>query len=320
MNNFGDKAWAIIPVMGQCIEDILSVMPLYNAKISKSLGVHPVQNNRGGGQYLTWTLINDDSALGNKTSSGALGYKTVKNILVDEDYHNENVYGYESEVYQNSWKTFQKGIQDMGELCKEYISNNPSLSYTAQICRAMNMHLCPDSAQGEFIDYIIKVLMSQGILAYTGEKGPRNSKLIKVLSSRKYEFQPMLDQSRYRKGISAGEALAASALDSILIDGIYHQYKWSGCKDKKQLPFDFFDSVNDIVFEIDGAQHFTPVEYFGGERSFYYTRSHDIIKNRFVCEEGLTLVRIDSTTRNVRDCIKNVYKNLDNLTDVFVRG
>ena len=70
------------------------------------------------------------------------------------------------------------------------------------------------------------------------------------------------------------------------------QKTFPDCKDKSLLPFDFFLPDFNILIELQGEQHFRPIDFFGGEEKFYYTLSHDIYKEDFCKENGYKLIQI----------------------------
>lgn len=69
--------------------------------------------------------------------------------------------------------------------------------------------------------------------------------------------------------------------------------KFLSCKDKKELPFDFYIN-NKYLIEYDGEQHFKEDSPFDYE----YTRSHDIIKSQWCKENNIPLIRIPYTHYN----------------------
>lgn len=325
------QVWNILPQMTSALKDVLSVSPMYNARLTKTMGIHPVARNRGNGNFLLWTLLRDERTSGNALGVGALEESSSenttpelysnRNILVSESSHNPEVANHEDEIIRASWGKIQTSIQELCELLKTYIKLYPEKAYGGSFIRDMDINLCQYSASGEFVDYLIKVLMHQGVLDYTGMSGPRGSYLLEVIKDVPYEIQTQLDPSKFRKGVSRGEALASLTFMDFMPDlHIVHQSKWKKCRDKRELPFDFYDDTNGVLVEIDGAQHFRPVEYFGGEKSFEYVKRHDAMKNSFAAEEGLRMVRIDSSTRDVRECLRSVYEDLENLPAVSLYG
>ena len=74
------------------------------------------------------------------------------------------------------------------------------------------------------------------------------------------------------------------------------QFRMSGCKNNRELPFDFavfdFDGELSFLIEFDGMQHFNKVGYWGGDTKLKLTQKHDEIKNEYCSENGLNLIRI----------------------------
>lgn len=70
------------------------------------------------------------------------------------------------------------------------------------------------------------------------------------------------------------------------------QVRFSGCRDKRPLPFDFYLPGRRILIEYDGQQHFESPELWGGRHQLELTQKHDAIRNRFAAEGGIQLIRI----------------------------
>lgn len=89
--------------------------------------------------------------------------------------------------------------------------------------------------------------------------------------------------------ISKGNTKIAEILDEANI--FYEtEKKFNSCKDKKQLPFDFWID-NKYLIEYDGEQHFKQDSIFDYE----YTHSHDLIKSQWCKENNIPLIRIPYT-------------------------
>jgi very-short-patch-repair endonuclease len=61
---------------------------------------------------------------------------------------------------------------------------------------------------------------------------------------------------------------------------------------KRKLPFDFFLPNQNLIIEYDGRQHFEVVDAFGGKDGFDVIQQNDKIKNNFLAENNIDLVRI----------------------------
>lgn len=82
-----------------------------------------------------------------------------------------------------------------------------------------------------------------------------------------------------------------------------HQYKFSDCRDKRPLPFDFYLPKYNLCIEFDGEQHYKPKF---GEDNFIQTQKHDKIKNEYCESHNIELLRIPYWEgSNTEDIIKN---------------
>lgn len=75
--------------------------------------------------------------------------------------------------------------------------------------------------------------------------------------------------------------------------------KFSSCKDRKELPFDFFVN-NSYLIEYDGIQHFQESIF-----DYEYTHKHDLIKDKWCKENNIPLIRIPYTHYNSL-CLKDL--------------
>lgn len=76
--------------------------------------------------------------------------------------------------------------------------------------------------------------------------------------------------------------------------------KFENCKNKKMLPFDFYLSDYNICIEYDGKQHYEPIDWFGGIKTFNYIKNNDKIKTDYCKNNNLKLIRI-KYTENILD-------------------
>lgn len=67
---------------------------------------------------------------------------------------------------------------------------------------------------------------------------------------------------------------------------------FNNCKNERNLKFDFYLFEKNILIEFDGIQHFKPKECFGGIIGYQKTKENDAIKNNFVKENNIKLIRI----------------------------
>lgn len=70
------------------------------------------------------------------------------------------------------------------------------------------------------------------------------------------------------------------------------QKRFSDCRDKNPLPFDFYLPEYDICIEYQGQQHYESVEYFGGESKFKDQIKKDNIKKEYCQKNNIYLFEI----------------------------
>lgn len=70
------------------------------------------------------------------------------------------------------------------------------------------------------------------------------------------------------------------------------QKSFNECRNKQSLLFDFYLPDYNTLIEYDGKQHYVPVDYYGGEKSFKMSQLRDQIKNEFCESHNIKLIRI----------------------------
>ena len=101
---------------------------------------------------------------------------------------------------------------------------------------------------------------------------------------------------------SKGERDIGIFLNELHID-YEKQKKFKNCKFKKSLIFDFYLPDYRVCIEYDGKQHFSPINFFGGEKSFRYQKIRDNIKSDFCKKENYYLLRIPFYEVNIKEKI-----------------
>jgi len=107
--------------------------------------------------------------------------------------------------------------------------------------------------------------------------------------------------------LSQGERKIESFLDYYHIN-YESQKKFTECKDKRELPFDFYLSDYNICIEYDGIQHFEIIDFFG-EKAYNKIILHDKIKTDYCLENNITLFRIKYND-NIAEKLKFLYNLL----------
>lgn len=70
------------------------------------------------------------------------------------------------------------------------------------------------------------------------------------------------------------------------------QKRFTGCKDKRTLPFDFYIPSVNVCIEYQGQQHYQIVSSWGGEEDYNYQLKHDKIKADYCKNNGISLITI----------------------------
>ena len=104
---------------------------------------------------------------------------------------------------------------------------------------------------------------------------------------------------------SKGEAFIKDFLIKNCIS-FTQQYKFEDCRDKKQLPFDFYLNNLNICIEFNGKQHYESIEYFGGINSLKSQIKRDVIKREY-CENNNILLIIIRYDDDIYDILDNYF-------------
>lgn len=70
------------------------------------------------------------------------------------------------------------------------------------------------------------------------------------------------------------------------------QHKFPDCRNKNELPFDFYLPKYNICIEYNGAQHYKPVKYWGGEETLKNIKFRDNIKKEYCRDNNIPLIVI----------------------------
>lgn len=148
---------------------------------------------------------------------------------------------------------------------------------------------------GEYINAKIPILHRCKIDGYEWEAAPSN-----ILSG----------QGCPKCQTSKGEKQIHQWLENNNITYVY-QKTFTDCKDKKELPFDFYLPRYNLCIEFDGRQHFEPVDFSGKGQDwaleqFLITQKHDEMKNQYCNDNNIRLLRIP------------YYKNIESELETFL--
>jgi len=90
---------------------------------------------------------------------------------------------------------------------------------------------------------------------------------------------------------SSGESIIHNYLTD---NNIKHdrEKKFDGCIDKQHLRYDFYIPEKNICIEYNGEQHYKPIKYFGGLKTYEYIKNHDTIKKKYCIENNIKYLEI----------------------------
>lgn len=122
---------------------------------------------------------------------------------------------------------------------------------------------------------------------------------------------PCCRQSRY-------ELIVEKILKDIGVEYL-REYSFADCRDINPLPFDFYLKKLHAIIEVDGEQHFYPIQFGGiskhkASEEYNKTLIHDLMKNQYCQNNGIPILRIpfdDFMDENdVREQIQRFVSNL----------
>lgn len=111
--------------------------------------------------------------------------------------------------------------------------------------------------------------------------------------------------------------LTSKAMNEIIsmLNGFDYELEktFSGCVNKRKLPFDIYIETLNLCIEYDGRQHFEPIEFWGGIDGLKQTQANDNIKNKFCYDNSINIIRIrydEDHTSVLKEYFKNTF-NMD---------
>jgi len=107
---------------------------------------------------------------------------------------------------------------------------------------------------------------------------------------------------------SQGERMIRLVLEDMNIN-FTQEKRFASCRDKKELPFDFFLPDYGVLIEFQGMQHFCPKDSWGGEKVFKATQSRDRVKKEWAKKNQIPLLELTS--------YKSIKRSILNFLDKF---
>lgn len=109
---------------------------------------------------------------------------------------------------------------------------------------------------------------------------------------------------------SRGEAIIRHVLEYGKIK-FEQEKRFSDCRDKKPLPFDFYLPDYNLCIEYDGEQHYKDISFNGVTSYLERNQKHDKIKNEYCNEHNINLLRIPYwEVNNIKNIILEKLKEM----------
>lgn len=91
------------------------------------------------------------------------------------------------------------------------------------------------------------------------------------------------------------------------------QKKFKDLKNINSLSYDFYLPKYNILIEYQGKQHYEPIEFFGGQKTFIKQQKNDKIKREYALKNNLYLLEIPYTKFTFEDIEEEIKEKLSNV-------
>lgn len=230
---------------------------------------------------------------------------TQKEIIEKSIEIHGNKYNYDNIVYINN----KTNLNILCNNCNKVFEQN-SNNHINKKCGCPNCYINNITTES-FIEKSIEIhrdLYNYNLVNYINTK----TKIDIICNKCNNIFKQLPNNHLHLKGCpicnnSKGEIIIYNFLKDNYIE-FKKQYKFSDCKYKKVLPFDFYLPLHNICIEYDGIQHYQPVNIFGGQDRYLLQIIRDEIKNVYCNKNNIKLIRI-KYNENILDILNNLKIN-----------
>jgi len=258
-----------------------------NFQICSTFGFDDLTSHKG---YIPWSIIMAH-ADNFETSLFPRQNNIPQNVL---DLHNSSLF---PEIRINTQRAIMSLYIELSNSIVNFIHSNPTGAYLSSICKYYGFNrLNTGTHNGYPMSNFLAMMVNRSILTKHEKIG---SKCFFSINS-SHEFASVQIFNVNKKYASKNESKFAQLLEQSRI-AFSPQIKFNDCRDIKPLPYDFYLPDHECLIEIQGEQHYRPVELFGGYPSFVNTLHHDLIKREYALDNGYNFIaiphnQIDSTT------------------------
>ena len=195
--------------------------------------------------------------------------------------------------------------------------------FTALPCKIMSGHIkscgCGKARSGIRRDLTGTTIGYLTCLYPIPEKGKQTRWMCRCVCGKEYSVS--ISVLYNEKNPSCGcirESKNSAFVEQLLKDNgctFEKEYRFEDCVNQRALPFDFAllkGHTVDAVIEVQGAQHYHPVDSFGGKEGFAYRQKNDKIKRDYCKEKDIFLLELPYTLtkQEIKEKVLNaIYRN-----------
>lgn len=228
--------------------------------------------------------------------------KTTKEFIKEIKKIHGNKYDYSLVDYQNA-KTRVKLI------CPEH---GVFTIFPGSLLRGSGCFKCGRETTGKAKKYTTKIFIEKAkevhgdLYDYSLVDYKRTFDKVKIICPKHGEFEQAPYAHLSGKGCpSCSSSRGEKEIQRYLTENniaFETQKTFEGCVDVALLRFDFYLPDHNLCIEFDGIQHFEPVDAFGGEENFIDRQRKDLIKEAYLKENSIDLLRI-SYLENIEEVL-----------------
>jgi very-short-patch-repair endonuclease len=217
---------------------------------------------------------------------------TTKNFIEKANLIHNNKYDYSLVDYKNSKLNVKIICSKHGVF--EQIANSHSSGQGCPKCGMENTIKGISLSQNEFIERVSKKHNNEYDYSKTIYRGARIK--VTIICPKHGEFkQRPFDHLNGCGCPKCSESIGERKIRNFLEINNFNYVReksFKECRNLIRLSFDFYLPEYNILIEYDGIQHFEPIDYFGGMKSFILQQKRDRIKTEFAKANDMKLIRI----------------------------
>lgn len=214
-----------------------------------------------------------------------------KSRMKSEETFTQEVFNLVGDEYRllERYKGDRQPISILHTLCGHEYKVIPSGFLRGTRCPKCSIRYSPTDR--EFKDRVKKLVGNEYIFLGKYKKVAEKMKVVHTTCGYEYSVSPngFFNGNRCPScRLSKGEEKVRVVLEKMSV--VYVREKSFQATGEKR--FDFFIPKINAIIEYDGEQHYRPIEFFGGKKTFEDTQKSDRIKNEFCKRNGIELLRI----------------------------